>query len=46
MAQNQTGQKQSALQSPSMLVWRLNRAEIERRENNVNRDLLHRQHEG
>lgn len=45
MAQNQTGPK-NTLQSPSLLMWRLNRAEIERREGSVNRELLHRQHEG
>lgn len=46
MAQNQTGQTQGVLQSPSLLAWRLNRAEMERQQGKVNRDLLHRQHAG
>jgi len=44
MVQNQTGQKQPKLQPISMYEWRANRRETERREESVNREILHRQH--
>ena len=46
MAQNQTGQKHDAAESATMLAWRINRAEIERQHGKIDRDLLHRQHQG
>ena len=44
MAYNQTMQKQSDPQSVSMYVWRATRRENEKRAENVNRELLRRQH--
>ena len=44
MVQNQTGQNHETLQPISLLEWRLNRAQAEKRVENVNREILHRQH--
>ena len=43
MAFNQT-QNQSNLQSVSMYTWRLGRMQSEKRAENVNREILRRQH--
>jgi uncharacterized protein with FMN-binding domain len=44
MAHNQTVQNQGKLQNLSMYMWRTNRRENEKRAENVNREILRRQH--
>ncbi len=41
---NQTTQQQVNAQAIDMYTWRLNRHATEKREENVNRELLRRQH--
>jgi hypothetical protein len=41
---NQNAQQQANFQATDMYNWRLNRHATEKREENVNRDLLRRQH--